>query len=104
MINQSPRSLPAELSIFTVTETRASWLAWLASEASALSSADDLPPLDASQVDVVDGAGVQLLLSLQRSLHDRGLTLRLAAPSQTLRVACAALGAGALLPTGAEHE
>ncbi|MDI1261419.1 STAS domain-containing protein [Aquabacterium sp.] len=100
----SPPPLPAELSIFTATETRAQWLAWLASESSGLTSTAELPPFDASGVDTVDGAGVQLLLALQRTLHERGLTLQLAAPSQTLRNACTALGVGALVLTGAEHD
>jgi anti-anti-sigma regulatory factor len=104
MTDASRLSLPAELSIFTATETRATWLAWLASESHALTGAEGLLPLDASQVDVVDGAGVQLLLSLQHALHERGLGLQLAAPSRTLSEACTALGAGALLPTGSPHE
>jgi len=104
MTQESPLSLPAELSIFTANETRAVWLAWLAAESHSLTGAEGLPPLDASQVDVVDGAGVQLLLSLRHSLHERGLALQLAAPSRTLSDACKAMGAGALLLAGSAHE
>jgi ABC-type transporter Mla MlaB component len=48
-----------------------------------------------------DGAGVQLLLSLDRTLRQRGLALHLGAPSQPLRDACETLGATALLSNGA---
>lgn len=104
MITVSPPPLPAELSIFTATETRSQWLAWLARESNALTGIAELPSVNASGVDTVDGAGVQLLLALQRTLHERGLTLQLAAPSEILRNACMALGAGALMLTGADDE
>ena len=91
--------LPAELSIYTAAETRAAWLAWLATAEAGGSAAT--VSIDASPVDVIDGAGVQLLLSLSRSLHERGLELALSAPSRVLQEGCAALGADALL-AGAE--
>ena len=93
-------ALPAELSIYTAAETRASWLGWLAADAS---SGRDVAEVvaQAAAVDVIDGAGVQLLLSLARTLHERGLALVLCAPSRVLKEGCAALGAQALLPAEA---
>jgi len=94
----STPALPAELSIYTAAEIRSSWLDWLAGETAALPTA--LRAVDAAHVDVVDGAGVQLLLSIDRALRERGAALRLAAPSATLSAACEALGAAALLADG----
>lgn len=87
-------ALPSELSIYTAADTCAAWRSWLASLSA---PGADAPPIDASAVDVVDGAGVQLLLALARSLRERGLALHLAAPSAALREACEALGASVLL-------
>ena len=93
-------ALPAELSIYTAAETRAAWLAWLAADDAASGRSDAAALVDASAVDVVDGAGVQLLISLRRTLHDRGIALALSAPSRVLQDGCAALGAEALLAIG----
>lgn len=71
-------SLPAELTIYTAAETRAAWLAWLATE-------------------TADPAGVQLLLSLANTLALQQRVLQLINASEPLRQACAALGASALL-------
>ncbi len=93
-------ALPAELSIYTAAETRAAWLAWLASEDAAAGQVDPTIAVDASAVDVIDGAGVQLLLALARTLHERGTGLAFSAPSRVLQEGCAALGADALLAGG----
>ena len=77
--------LPQELTIYTVGELRNSWLSWLSEHA-------DEPHVDASLVDQVDGAGLQLLLSLARSMATRDVTLQLDDPSSTLRGACSTLG------------
>ncbi len=84
--------LPAELTIYAVTELRERWLAAL----------DAAPPdgpveLDAAAVVEVDAAGLQLLVALSRRLGADGRALRLAAPSGRLREACAALGLAAML-------
>jgi anti-anti-sigma regulatory factor len=91
-------ALPSELSIYTAGETASLWRAWLAAANANLAEA---PAIDASAVDVVDGAGIQLLLSLARQLTERGLGLQLAAPSSVLAEACDALGASALLASRA---
>ena len=89
-----PLTLPQELSICTAATTRAEWLAWL-----------DRPeaepgPVAGAGVEIVDGAGVQLLVALARALQRRGHTLAVDEPSEPLRRACAALGAQALLAAG----
>jgi ABC-type transporter Mla MlaB component len=88
-------SLPAELTIYTVTEQRARWLAWLAQatrERASGRSADDVCCVDATAVAEVDGAGLQLLLALARELAQAQWPLRLVRPSAGLAQACAALG------------
>lgn len=88
-------ALPAELIIDIAAETRRTWL-----DAAA---ADGWPQsIDASRVEAVDGAGLQLLLALARSCSDSGGALALRQPSAALRAAIDALGAGAaLLPEAA---
>jgi ABC-type transporter Mla MlaB component len=88
------RSLPSELTIYTVGELRPQWLAWLADTSAAETEAF---AVDAAAVAEVDAAGVQLLLSLHRSLINRQQALRLVAPSRTLATACEALGLSALV-------
>ncbi|MFC3682442.1 STAS domain-containing protein [Hydrogenophaga luteola] len=83
------RSLPSELTIYTASELCAQARTWLADNTA---SGGDAWTLEASAVDQVDAAGVQLLLSLARSLEDRSQALRLAQPSTPLVEACAALG------------
>lgn len=80
--------LPAELSIYTAAELHPQWLAWVSQGATAHRDA----LADGASVEQVDGAGVQLLIALQRCLAARGCTLHLRAPSRGLRDACAALG------------
>ena len=94
-------TLPAELTIYNVVELRNAMLAWLGDEA----TSTGMPlAVDASAVADVDGAGVQLLLSLARSLADRGRELHLAVASPALSAACHALGAGQLLTHSATRE
>jgi anti-anti-sigma regulatory factor len=94
--------LPAELTIYTVGELHPQWCAWLA-EAS--HSDDDTPVcLDAAAVDQIDGAGLQLLVSLANSLAARQRTLQLVDASSLLRDACKTLGLEALLATTASAE
>lgn len=85
--------LPAELSIYTAAELHPQWLAWASQDGGAQAHA----LVDGTAVDLVDGAGVQLLVALQRCLAARGCSLHLRAPSRPLRDACDALGLGAWL-------
>lgn len=80
--------LPSELSIYTAAELHPQWLAWADRRTGNPGEAQ----ADAAAVDQVDGAGVQLLIALQRCLAARGSTLQLLSPSGPLRDACAALG------------
>jgi ABC-type transporter Mla MlaB component len=88
--------LPAELTIYTVGELRSTWLAWLG-DAVAGDDAGAVLHADAAAVDQVDGAGVQLLLSLANALAAHGRPFRLDQPSAPLVQACEWLGAGTLL-------
>lgn len=45
--------------------------------------------LDLSSVESIDSAGIQLLLALRATLHDRGQALGIAATSETVRAALA---------------
>jgi anti-anti-sigma regulatory factor len=90
------RCLPSELTIYTVGELRPQWLRWLAEEAESERFA-----LGAGAVAEVDAAGVQMLLSLQRSLASRRQGLCLTEPSRTLAEACKALGLAELLSAAA---
>ncbi len=94
--------LPAELTIYTVGELHPQWCAWLAEAGGA---DDDTPVcLDAAAVDQIDGAGLQLLVSLANSLAARQRTLQLVDASQLLVNACETMGLGALLATDASVE
>lgn len=89
--------LPAELTIYTVGELHPQWCAWLAEAGQA--AADTPVCLDAAAVDQIDGAGLQLLVSLANSLSARQRTLQLVDASQLLVNACETMGLGALLAT-----
>jgi ABC-type transporter Mla MlaB component len=84
-------ALPAELTIYAAAELHAAWRAWLEQGGQRA---------EGSAVEQVDGAGVQLLLSLQRAMAARGRRLEIQAPSRVLAEGCATLGLGAWL---AEH-
>lgn len=87
-------ALPTELTIYTAAETRAAWLA-------ALSAPAEGPlRVDAAGVTEVDGAGVQLLLALRRSLAARERALQLVGPSGALDSACRRLGLADLIDAG----
>ncbi|MGY0196241.1 STAS domain-containing protein [Leptothrix sp. BB-4] len=80
--------LPAELTIFTATETRDALLAALA----AITDADTTLQVDAAEVVDVDGAGVQLLVSLSRLCERDERAWRLQSPTDALVRACQVLG------------
>lgn len=94
--------LPAELTIYTVGELHPQWSAWLADAG----SADDDTPLciTAAAVDQIDGAGLQLLVSLANSLAARQRTLQLVDASPLLVNACQTLGLRSLLATTPQAE
>ena len=85
-------ALPVELTIYTVGELHATWRSWVQAGGCRV---------DGAAVDQVDAAGLQLLLALARSLHERGSALRLTASSPALDAGCAGLGLGHWL---AEHH
>ena len=87
-------ALPQELTIYTVGELHPQWLAWLGQGAAALLPVDAPAEVQAAAVEQVDAAGLQLLLSLQRALAERGRSLQIQAPSAVLRGGCEALGLG----------
>jgi anti-anti-sigma regulatory factor len=92
-------TLPSELTIYTVNELRPQFMDW------ADQGTDGLR-IQADSVAEVDAAGLQLLLSLVKSLaiHDRRLTLCNA--SARLSASCKALGIANLLDwdtEGAAH-
>lgn len=91
------RGLPPELTIYTAGDVRTQCLAWMGAPAE--EGDDDGWALDASAVDQVDAAGVQLLVALARSLDGLSRPLRLVQPSAPLTDACAALGLGDWLST-----
>jgi anti-anti-sigma factor len=91
--------LPPELTIYAAAELHPQWLAWLAA---ASGPGREEAVVDAHAVDQVDAAGLQLLVSLERSLTDRGVRLRLNAPSSALHQACEALGLGEWLSASAD--
>jgi ABC-type transporter Mla MlaB component len=101
----TPLSLPPELTICHVAETRLEWLKWPElkdhSEATRYTSegagAARTLTVDASTVHEVDAAGLQLLLSLQNTLQAQGWGLALGQPSATLCRASEILGLTGLL-------
>jgi anti-anti-sigma regulatory factor len=78
--------LPSELCISEVNALKSDLLASLA-------VADDTVELDASRVERIDTAGVQLLLAVTRYLESRSLGLRWTHPSAALCEAAHELGA-----------
>lgn len=82
-------SLPRELTVYTVGELHGRCLealsAWSAPPEDALE-------VDAAEVEEVDAAGLQWLLSLSYGAAGEGREFALAEPSTALRRACEALG------------
>jgi ABC-type transporter Mla MlaB component len=86
------RALPAEVTIYSVGELKGQCLAWLGESLTDSDAGGDHWPLDASAVDQIDAAGVQLLVSLSHTLQQQGQPLHLLQPGSVLVDACAALG------------
>ena len=85
-------ALPGELTIYTVGELKGQCLAWLGETSAEGDAGGEHWPLDASAVDQIDAAGVQLLVSLSHTLSQQDQPLQLRNPSPVLAGACAALG------------
>jgi anti-anti-sigma regulatory factor len=93
-----PIALPSELTIYTLSTLREEWLGWIGKIAKPRKAAAAKPwLLDASRVDEVDAAGVQLLLSLSHSLAAKNRRLQLVNSSTPMVNACHGLGATMLL-------
>lgn len=93
-----PLTLPVELNIYAVAALRPAWLEWLETVSAAGADGADVLAADVAEV---DGAGLQMLLSLHRSMGERRLRMRLHEPSPALRAACEGLGLDSGLGGGA---
>ncbi len=87
--DQPPFALPSELSIYQAAELKSQWLA-------------AMPPggdwtVDASAVESVDLAGIQVLLLMQREMGAAGRALKLHGISAELRSVITLLGLAGLL-------
>ena len=89
----TPLVLPAEITIYVMTDLKAAWMAWL----DGVSDADSDLFADGSAVDELDAAGLQGLLALSRSVAARGRRLRVQPASDTLAQGCRRLGLAHLL-------
>jgi anti-anti-sigma regulatory factor len=97
-------TLPPEMTIYAVGANRQLFQEWVSKlqkgrRAAALQGSP--LALDSSAVMEVDAAGIQLLLSLSRSVAALQRPLRLENPTERLAAACRSLGAGVLLESGA---
>jgi len=90
----TPFELPSEITIYSVMETRDALLAWVTEQ---LAQSSKLLEVSATQVQVVDGAGLQLLLALS----NMGQPWRLRNPSEALQNACRTLGLDTWISTAA---
>ena len=88
--------MPPELTIFHVTELQREWLQRLA-ELDRDGAAATPQAIDAAPLQQLDGAGLQLLLSLRKALAERGLEPPLQGAGPVLHHAAAALGLQAAL-------
>ena len=96
--------LPAELTIYTASETRAAWLAWLGGDEALSGHGEALCAVDASGCDEIDAAGAQLLVALAHSLAQQQRRLQLQDPSHPVRQACADLGLASWLLGRSDQE
>ena len=99
-MNAATCTLPGELTIFTAAEVREALLSALADR----SAADAPLRVDGSGVIDVDGAGVQLLVSLSRLCDRDERGWHLAEPSDALVGACRTLGLSMWLDAHRQSE
>lgn len=91
-------ALPTELTIYHVAALHQQCMAWLKKIPKSRKNSECSPwPVDASEVQEVDAAGVQLLVALSHSLHLKRRRLQLDNPSAALSTACEGLGIATLL-------
>ncbi len=93
-------ALPPELTIYTAREMLPQWLGWLHQ----LPADADVATVDGAGLGEIDGAGVQMLVSLQRTLAERGRRMCIQAPSDALQSGCRAAGLAAWLPPARAAE
>lgn len=91
--------LPAELTIYHVAELHRDWLARLMAIDREPAEATNAPSacIDATALQQLDGAGLQLLLALRKALAERGIVVQLQGAGGVLQAAAAALGLAASL-------
>jgi hypothetical protein len=89
-------SLPSGITIGNVVSLHADWRAGLADDPQPRAVGFEFR-VRADQVDDIDAAGLQLLLSLRRSVQALGGVFSVADPSVAVVVACSALGVANLL-------
>lgn len=89
--------LPEELTVYHVSQLREDWLAWLARTASTVR-------VDGAGVSQVDGAGIQLLAALLRTLDTRQVAWQLQAGEGALREALHIFGLDGWLTSGNATE
>jgi anti-anti-sigma regulatory factor len=93
-------TLTGAVTIYAVGALRSQFATWIAKlpKGRRGTALNDSPlAVEAHGVDEVDAAGIQLLVSLSKSLAARRRPLQLVNPSSCLLSACDALGAASLL-------
>lgn len=90
-------ALPEELTVYQVGRLREDWLSWLAQTSGAVR-------VDGTAVAQIDGAGVQLLAALLRTLDTRQIAWRLQAGDGVLRDALQIFGLDGWLTSGNSTE
>lgn len=81
--------LPAELTIYSVGATRDALLEWLTQQDP---KPGDRVEIDAAHVDDIDGAGIQLLGALTKTLSERGVLWQVNDASTHLMEICGVMG------------
>ena len=84
-------ALPKRIDISTAAALRDEWGEWLENAFSGTSGASTAT-LDASSIDRIDTAGLQLLVAVAGTIHDLGHSVAWDSPSDSLRAAAADLG------------
>ena len=88
--------LPAELTIYTVAGLREEWMKQFASTGSKKQKSGSCT-VDGNGVGQIDGAGLQMLVSLSKYLAHNGIPIQIKSPSKPLFDALSIAGLAALL-------